>query len=418
MRRGITLVEVLAVLVLVAVLVGLLLPYLGRAHSDHPRSQCRSNLRQIGLAITIYANDCRGWTPAHYGSASVSEEGKRRFVWGKGARNEPNLNWQAWMLTKSVYVGDSETDSAMDDLCGQFNDAVGDGWIAYKGPGGQPGAYRGGLGADARILDGEGKRRATAMVTGLGLLFTEGYLTQQGGQVLICPSWPVGMSTPRLGSALEDLFLQDDKEPFWSVRSIPCWDSDDADGDGDPLTGLDAVTNGDGVQDLAATMWGPASSAGRDFAESGGQPCDWLVTNYWLRFAPENHSSFKLAEIPSQAIVSDTLLGNFDGVIASHRVRGADGTGDPRRNGDAGDGGGFICNHDGAYNVLFADGSVRTFSDASQVVRNATTATDDEAGSGDRKNYTYVTAQNAEQNDVSRTANVFPVYFDPIYQQD
>ena len=115
--------------------------------------------------------------------------------------------------------------------------------------------------------------------------------------------------------------------------------------------------------------------------------------------------------------MSDTLLGNFDGVMASHRVRGYKGTGESHRKGDSGDGGGFITNHDGAYNVLFTDGSVKTFSDASGVLRDVLTATR-HSGGGDRKNYTDVGPGSGEQDDESRSQNVFPVYFDPIYQQD
>jgi len=44
-------------------MVALLLPALGRARGEARKTQCRSNLRQIGLAMTIYANDHRGWTP-------------------------------------------------------------------------------------------------------------------------------------------------------------------------------------------------------------------------------------------------------------------------------------------------------------------------------------------------------------------
>ena len=146
MRRGITLVEVLAVLVVVAVLAGLLLPAIGRNQHCSVRSQCRRNLRQIGLAMTIYAHDYGGWTPAHYGSANVSEDAERTFAWGDGARNAPNLNWQAWMLTKSVYVGDSPAQSVTDGLCGEFAEGVGQGWLPYKGEGGERAGYRGGLG--------------------------------------------------------------------------------------------------------------------------------------------------------------------------------------------------------------------------------------------------------------------------------
>ena len=131
-----------------------------------------------------------------------------------------------------------------------------------------------------------------------------------------------------------------------------------------------------------------------------------------------NFGSLKVSSNVGLAIVSDTLLGTFDGVLASHRVRGIKGAGATRRNGDGGDGGGFIQNHDGAYNVLFTDGAVKTFSDVGQVVRKALTAMDDADGSGDRKNYTFVKKGNGEQDDVSRSEEAFGVYFDLIYKQD
>ena len=42
---------------------GALLPALGRARGEARATQCRSNLRQIGLAITMYASDNRGRSP-------------------------------------------------------------------------------------------------------------------------------------------------------------------------------------------------------------------------------------------------------------------------------------------------------------------------------------------------------------------
>ena len=70
-RRGFTLIELLVVMVIIALLVGLLLPALGRAQEEARKTQCRSNLRQIGLAITMYANDNKKYTPVAYGYSAV-----------------------------------------------------------------------------------------------------------------------------------------------------------------------------------------------------------------------------------------------------------------------------------------------------------------------------------------------------------
>ena len=62
--RAFTLVELLVVIGIIAVLVSLLLPSLGRAREQARRTKCLNNMRQIGLAVQMYANANDGWLPA------------------------------------------------------------------------------------------------------------------------------------------------------------------------------------------------------------------------------------------------------------------------------------------------------------------------------------------------------------------
>lgn len=59
-----TLVDVLVSLVIIAILMGMLLPALSHASESARRVVCQSNVRQIGLAIVMYADDSRGHMPA------------------------------------------------------------------------------------------------------------------------------------------------------------------------------------------------------------------------------------------------------------------------------------------------------------------------------------------------------------------
>ena len=409
--KGFTLIELLVVMVIIALLVGLLLPALGRAKEEAQKTQCRSNLRQIGLAMEMYANDNRGYLPALYGQSGAYGALRRAKTWPAETRTpDPAPTWSppgryAWPVSELSYT-------------------------LYLTPNDN--------------LDNPGRADRPARPNSLGLLLTGGYLTQQGASVVDCPS---RTKPPTNQKHVADMFTYDATSPFLTSGGKLLYGNPHPSGwarsyDGGLVmngarllyyTGANiAVTvPGNGCYTNTRTDgWG-----GVDGVASSPAQC-FMLGSYSLRQitdlsedstprdrAPE---AMKMLDYKGLAVVSDSLF-NFSGDILD--LTGGGGAYNPKIKGgvwylseDFSDSAGLVpyTNHDRAYNVLFTDGSVKTFSDASQNVLRAewAHAIANRYASGASYFPPYMFINSSYTTGYILDARVWSIYFDALYAQD
>ncbi len=82
-RGGFTLIELLVVIAIIAILIALLLPAVQQAREAARRSQCKNNMKQIGLALHNYHDVHRAFPPGWLGvmNGVQDAEGESGFAW-------------------------------------------------------------------------------------------------------------------------------------------------------------------------------------------------------------------------------------------------------------------------------------------------------------------------------------------------
>lgn len=147
-RRGFTLVEMLVVIAIIAILVALLLPAVQQAREAARRAKCKSNLKQIGLALHNYHDTFNMLPP---GNISRPDGSGIRYPWTFSIL--PQLDLNSLLDIDQVNHPLAISRELSSYICP--TDPIGGPWTATGGSGSSRSNYVGCFSPDGTLVDKE-----------------------------------------------------------------------------------------------------------------------------------------------------------------------------------------------------------------------------------------------------------------------